>query len=125
MDIGLLRPAGGWYAQMYIPAVRPELCAFALEVCAQIEQTASLLARIDPDGRILVGMVGDDVKAQLPVLWQTFANPAVYEAILVLCGLSAPPDDEETAPDIDFELMYIDEDWPDERLYRTGYPDKE
>lgn len=126
LDIVLQRPTG-WYAQMYIPPVRPALRDLAGGVCAQIEAMAPLVAQLDPDGGVLVGMVGTDVQAQLPILWQAFGRPDVYEAILVLCGLSDAPDEEDWmyADDPDPDTMYADENWPDSRLYRTGYPTEE
>ena len=99
MEIVLERD-GGWYVQMYIPPVRPECSPFATHVVGQIAPETGLVATECEEGGYLVGATGTDIAASLPRVWRAYGDPTVYEAILALCGLTAPDEDFEPYPDI-------------------------
>ena len=85
----------GWFMQMYIPPVLAKEEGFARTLCEQFP-SCGLVAAMDDERAVVVGATGKgDIEQRLPTLWRAFDLPDVYERILVLCGLSEAPPQEE------------------------------
>ncbi len=91
-----------WFAELYIPPVLPRYEQEAARLCEEIQRLyPPIAAAVDTDRAVLLGAVGTaDTLDTLGSLWQAFGNPAVYEAVLYMCGMSAPTEDDAAPYDL-------------------------
>ena len=100
MELNILVEADGrWLVEAYIPPVLPQCEKEAEALCRHIQRTyPPLVATVDTDRSVLLGAVGEgDPTPTLRAMWQAFAMPEVYEIVLLLCGMTAPTDEDVLA----------------------------
>lgn len=85
-----------WLVTMTLPPILAKYEAQAEAICAALQaQYPPLIADVDVDRSILLGGLGSgDPMPTLRELWRVFDVEEVYQAVLLMCGFTAPsPDD--------------------------------
>ena len=100
LDI-VLQEDENWFAEMYVPPILPSYEEEATALCDRLQSAyPPLVATVDTDRSVLLAAIGKgDPMPTIRAWWKVFAEEEVYQAVLWLCGMTAPTEEDMTSFD--------------------------
>lgn len=96
-----------WFAELYLPPILPACEKEAARLVAELQaKYPPLVGAVDTDLSVILGAAGKgDPTDTLRALWRAWGEEEVYQAVLLVCSMTAPDPDEQPfdTPDDPFE----------------------
>lgn len=99
-----------WFAEMWIPPILARYEQAATRLADDVGRRKGLAIAVDTDRSVILGALGEgDPVDGLRAMWQSFADPEVYDLVLLLCGMTAPTEEDAVSYDVPDDNPFWDE----------------